>query len=115
MLGRQVLGIVSVTGDSMTPTFHAGDRLLVLNWPPRLVAALRGAVVIAVLPTHFYFPTSSPTVVKRLKAVRGPQVWLEGDSPHSMDSRTLGWLPASAVKSVVLYRLSSSDRADVVR
>jgi nickel-type superoxide dismutase maturation protease len=88
---------VLVQGPSMAPALRHGDQLLVLftRRPPK-----PGSVVVVSLP-------GGTLAVKRLLRV-GPdgQVWVEGDNPFgSTDSRTLGALPAEAMRGRVLLRL----------
>jgi signal peptidase I len=94
------LRVVTVEGPSMVPAFRHGDRLLVWLRPPRRTPAV-GTVVLVQLPDR-------PLSVKRLVAVEGDgRIRVEGDNPFgSTDSRQLGALPASALRGVVLRRLS---------
>jgi nickel-type superoxide dismutase maturation protease len=96
------LRVVLVRGPSMVPTFRHGDRLLVWLRVPRRTPAV-GTVVLVQLPDR-------PLSVKRLTAVEPDgRIRVEGDNPlGSTDSRQLGPLPPSALRGVVLRRLSAA-------
>jgi nickel-type superoxide dismutase maturation protease len=97
---RWPLRVVTVHGPSMVPAYRHGDRLLVWLRPPRRTPAI-GTVVLVQLPDR-------PLSVKRLVAIEPDGgVRVEGDNPAaSTDSRQLGPLPATALRGVVLRRLS---------
>ena len=90
---------VEVVGPSMVPALRHGDRLLVWlrrpKHPPR-----PGTVVIVELPDR-------PLAVKRLAAVDADgSIRVEGDNPYgSTDSRSLGSLPAAALRGAVIARM----------
>lgn len=97
------LGIARVTGRSMEPTLHQGDRLVVLyGAPPR-----RGGLAVVRLPAADADPR--PLAVKRVTGrPPGSQThwWVERDNPNEgVDSWTLGPIPQSDVKARVLVRL----------
>jgi len=87
---------VEVAGDSMLPTLHPGDRLLVLRRvPPRL-----GDVVAVVDPR-----VPARTMVKRVAALDHRGVTVLGDNPGaSTDSRDLGPLAPATVRGRAFYR-----------
>jgi nickel-type superoxide dismutase maturation protease len=93
------LRTVDVQGPSMVPALRDGDRLLVWLRTPRRAPAL-GRVLVVALPER-------PLAVKRLVAVDGDGgLRVEGDNPFgSTDSRTLGPLPPTSVRGVVLGRI----------
>ncbi len=93
------LRLVLVRGPSMVPALRDGDRLVVwMRWPRRTPSV--GRVVVVELPDR-------PLSVKRLMSVeRDGRITVEGDNEFgSTDSRTLGSLPATAVRGVVLARV----------
>ena len=122
--------VVTVSGSSMEPTYHDGDRLLAVR---RSAATLRtGQVVVADLLTRLPGLTSQSVaaslhqsghrqVIKRIAAVAGEPVppgvdaaptvppgmlVLLGDNPEgSVDSRQYGYVAAEQVIGVVLRRL----------
>jgi nickel-type superoxide dismutase maturation protease len=93
---------VEVAGDSMLPTLHPGDRLLVLRPAP----ARRGDVVAVVDPR-----LAARTMVKRVAAVGPEGITVLGDNPAaSTDSRDLGPLPPAVVRGRIFYRYFPASR-----
>lgn len=88
-------GLAVVRGRSMEPTLVDGDRLLVRHGArPR---AHRLAVV--ALP-------DGVLAVKRLSYRVGDGWWVQRDNPvEGVDSRTVGALPDSDVRAIVLCRV----------
>jgi nickel-type superoxide dismutase maturation protease len=86
---------VLVSGDSMEPTLHEGDMLLV-SYGGRVHPA--DVVVVSL-------PGGRPLSVKRA-VLRGAEGWwVEGDCPsRSTDSRQLGPLPDASVLGRVVLR-----------
>jgi signal peptidase I len=116
---RRRLLLVEVVGDSMAPTYRHGDRLLVV----RRRRFRTGQVVIAARGMADLAPGGCPWLVKRLAAMPGeatPEaavaasggrrtvpahaVVLLGDSPASIDSRSVGFVPLADLGGVVLGR-----------
>ncbi len=93
---------VLVQGDSMAPTFRAGDRLLVRSGG----RAIRPGDVVVVAAMN-----GRPEIVKRVYSM-GPNptrpdnpVDVRGDNPeHSTDSRTFGSIPRSSIVGRVVRR-----------
>lgn len=91
-----------MVGDSMLPTLHAGDRLLVLRPAPARI----GDVVAVVDPR-----LASRTMVKRVAALGAEGVTVRGDNAGaSTDSRHLGPLPPSALRGRAFYRYHPAGR-----
>jgi signal peptidase I len=102
------LGIVRVTGRSMEPTLHTGDRMVVLRGaPPKL-----GRLAIVRLPPD---PDGAPRplAIKRV-TMRDPQdprrYWVESDNQGELgvaDSWTygVGSLGRDQIRALVLFRL----------
>ena len=105
---------VLVEGDSMEPTYSAGDWLMAkwgdyaLKSPGLSLGNLFGDRIevgdIAVIerpeqPGIFY--------VKRVTEVRheSNQIFVSSDNPIGTDSRQWGWLPVLSVKAKVLSRV----------
>jgi nickel-type superoxide dismutase maturation protease len=93
------LRVAEVSGPSMVPALRHGDRLLVWLREPRRTPSI-GVVVLVELPDR-------PLSVKRLVAVESDgRIKVEGDNElGSTDSRTLGSLPASALRGIAVARL----------
>ncbi|WP_018350494.1 S26 family signal peptidase [Longispora albida] len=110
--------VITVSGESMEPTYVDGDRLLVR----RSRTAGRGAAVVFAPPGPG-LPGDPPWLVKRATATAGDRVPEEmtgavrvpvvpagylavlGDNPRSLDSRRFGLVPESALLGVVVRRL----------
>jgi signal peptidase I len=111
VLGRRWLTVV-VTGNSMAPSFHDGQRLLVTRRDTARPLAVGDVVVFSV-------PHAGDLAlrIKRVAAIAGEPVpaWVDrlgsivppahlvvaGDNPVSQDSRQLGFVPETAVIAVV--------------
>jgi len=113
---RRRLLLVTVEGESMEPTYTAGDRLFVRR--TTLAGVRRGAVVVLVAPAGAP-ATDPPLLVKRAVAVPGDPVpggipvpdrtvpagrlvVLGDNTDRSADSRIRGFIPAADVVGVVL-------------
>lgn len=109
--------IVHVTGGSMEPSLHHGDRLLLRRGRGRLT---RGSIV-ALRTTELtrQWPADYPALmVKRLVAGPGDplpgqdrtvppgHVYVLGDTPNSLDSRTFGAVPVHLIAGRVVRTLS---------
>ena len=94
-------GTVSVSGQSMQPTFSDGDWLCV-RWLNGQTSALeRGAIVVIERegrPGIF--------LVKRIQKFHSGRYWVEGDSAESTDSRSWGWIPPHEIRGRVIFRLA---------
>jgi len=97
-----------IEGDSMEPTYSAGDWLMG-RWAKYKVTGLNrikiGDVVVIERdeqPGIFY--------VKRISEVRksgdgAPAVYLLSDNTAGTDSRTWGWLPITSVRAKIVFRM----------
>jgi nickel-type superoxide dismutase maturation protease len=94
--GGAPLGLAEVTGASMVPTLHHGDRLLV-----RYGARVRaGDVVVLRHPLQ-----QDLLIVKRAAQRRPGGWWVLGDNPFAeSDSRAFGAVPDELVLARVLGR-----------
>ena len=111
---------VLVEGNSMTPTYNAGDWLLA-RWaeyslasaaPAKLLHRLRIGNYIAVGDAVVIERAEQPGVyfVKRIVDVKAElgkdlQVFVRSDNPEGTDSRTWGWLSLETVKARVDCRV----------
>jgi signal peptidase I len=95
-----------VEGDSMEPTYSAGDWLMG-RWANYKLSGLNrikvGDVVVVERdeqPGIFY--------VKRVNKIRGEEsagIYLLSDNESGTDSRSWGWLPITAVRAKILFRM----------
>ncbi|MFC4107982.1 S26 family signal peptidase [Micromonospora zhanjiangensis] len=126
---RRCLVMVAVDGESMAPTFHNGDRLLVRR---TRLARVRPQDVVVVKSLdqfleHGVVPDNRARyMVKRAVSVPGDPVPLErvpllasvtensvpggrlvllGDNPQSYDSRHFGYCPGELLVGVVVRRI----------
>ncbi|MEP9383708.1 S24/S26 family peptidase [Nocardioides sp. KR10-350] len=94
------LGLARVSGESMTPTLSAGDRLLVSY---RRTPS-EGALVVARLPDGTV--AVKRAVERRTTRSGGPGWWLLSDNPDAgVDSRHRGVIADADVLAVVLARV----------
>jgi signal peptidase I len=118
---RRRLWVITVRGQSMTPTYRDGDRLLV--WRPGRFR-VRAGVVVVFAPPDAGPPLDVPWLVKRVVAVTGDQVpddvrpvagmarvptgrlVVRGDGARSLDSRHFGLVDSGTVLGVVVRRLT---------
>jgi nickel-type superoxide dismutase maturation protease len=95
---------VAVEGASMAPTLLPGDFLVATRWGvPR-----RGSMVVVEHPARPGYE-----MVKRIAAGTPDRegFWLLGDNPaESTDSRTLGPMPAEAIRGVIRLRYWPASR-----
>jgi signal peptidase I len=102
-----------IEGDSMEPTYSAGDWLMG-RWAKYKVTGLNrikvGDVVVIERdeqPGIFY--------VKRISEIRSnngeaPAVYLLSDNTAGTDSRTWGWIPVTAVRAKILFTMKRARR-----
>lgn len=121
VLLRRTLLTITVHGNSMSPTFADGDRLVVRRGGQGTV----GDVVVFAHPAPV--AGDPDMLVKRVAAVPGDpvpaavrpvvdcpdvprgQLVVLGDNAHSLDSRTLGFIAADDVVGVVRRRLGEAS------
>jgi signal peptidase I len=112
--------VVTVDGDSMSPAYRDGERLLVRR--RRLGGVRRGMPVLVRLPPPEGGAVGEVLMVKRAAALPGDplpagvpgrervvppaRLVVLGDNPNgSHDSRAVGWVRAGALVGVVVRRL----------
>ena len=99
---------VEIVGDSMRPTLHPGDRLVVApRWAGRLGGTVRPGDLAA-----FPDPRQPARVmVKRVHSLGPEGLWVLGDNPpHSTDSRRFGPVALERVRGRAVYRYHPPDR-----
>ncbi len=137
---RRRLLMVSVSGDSMRPTYRSGDRVLVRRVPAGrlrredvVLADVAGLVVerAGLMPSQVTVDPGAGYVVKRVAAIpgdpvpaevprqadetavpRGAFVLLGDNAGHSMDSRHFGYVPAAGLVGKVVRVLPARALGD---
>lgn len=88
-----------VSGESMEPTFHAGDRLFVCRFWYRLRPLRVGDVVVLT------DPRDDKLLLKRITAVEEGHIFVVGDNKAmSTDSRTFGAVSSARIVGKVIWR-----------
>jgi signal peptidase I len=96
VLARTAFLLVTVRGNSMSPTLHDGERVLV-----RRSRRIRtGQVVIFATVRHQR--SDPPWLVKRVTGVEGEQFTVAGDNPRSLGSAQLGVIPRADLLGIVI-------------
>ena len=99
---------VVVSGNSMSPTYSAGDWLLIRYLSGQEHTLVSGLVYLIEDPTR-----PGINLLKRLKEVRlengVTRYWVEGDNLASTDSRQWGWIEKDRFKAKVLLRYKKGD------
>ncbi|CAN1644344.1 sod_Ni_protease, nickel-type superoxide dismutase maturation protease [Candidatus Nanopelagicaceae bacterium] len=102
-----------IEGDSMEPTFSAGDWLMG-RWAKYKLTGLNrikvGDVVVIERdeqPGIFYVKRISQT---RSSGSEIPSIYLLSDNEAGTDSRTWGWLPITAVRAKIQFRMKRASR-----
>ena len=102
-----------VEGDSMEPTFSAGDWLMGRWAKYKLTGFNRikvGDVVVIERdeqPGIFYVKRISET---RTSGGHMPTIYLLSDNEAGTDSRTWGWLPITSVRAKILFTMKRASR-----
>ena len=101
-----------VEGDSMEPTYSAGDWLMG-RWAQYKLTGLNrikiGDVVVIERdeqPGIFYVKRISQT---RVPDGVMPSIYLLSDNAAGTDSRTWGWLPITAVRAKIQFRMKRAS------
>jgi len=96
-------GTVKIAGESMAPSYSAGDWLLV-RWFDHPPSDLTGDGLISKVVVVEREERPGIFLVKRLQKSHGGIYWVQGDNEESTDSRTWGWIPAHELVGVVVLR-----------
>ena len=107
---------VKVAGESMSPTFHDGD-VLVVKWFEEVKSELPLASVVVIerdeMPGVYF--------IKRIQKAHSGAYWVEGDNrepdveKRMNDSRTWGYIPAHEIRGRVLIRLKKVNARKLQR
>ena len=106
--GSSAWRTVAVAGNSMSPTLVEGDWLVV-SWASEPAVPQLNKLKVYVIER-----ASRPGifVIKRLIEIGSGEndgkVWVEGDNETSTDSREWGWIPASELRAIVLFRFKKA-------
>jgi phage repressor protein C with HTH and peptisase S24 domain len=96
-----------VVGDSMAPTYNAGDWLMGRWAKYKLMGAHRikaGNVIVIEReeqPGIFYVKRVTQT---RTSGGHMPTIYVSSDNPDGTDSRHWGWLPITSVRAKIWFR-----------
>lgn len=93
-----VLEILRVSGVSMAPTLSDGDYVLALSHKVCAQPPAVGSVIVVRHP-------DLGVLVKRVVAVEGGRIAIDGDNPTSLDRSGLGSIKASQVLGRALLRI----------
>ena len=97
---KRRLGTVAVAGESMTPTFNAGDWLLVM-WGGEFRLGQSVLIERQAQPGVF--------LIKRVVRMEEDKYWVEGDhKEESTDSRQWGALERSEIVATVVFRFKKA-------
>jgi len=92
-----MIRILRVQGDSLSPQYRDADFVVVVTKRLRLRV---GDTVVFRHPVY-------GTLIKQVKHIEPDgALWVEGVHPHSVDSRTFGPVPRTAVVGRVLWHVS---------
>lgn len=102
-----------VEGDSMEPTYSAGDWLLGRWSNYKLVGFNRLKVGDVVVIEREEQP--GILYVKRINETRAsgghmPTIYVSSDNPSGTDSRQWGWLPITSVRAKILFRIKRAKK-----
>jgi nickel-type superoxide dismutase maturation protease len=96
MVGKFGLTVARVQGESMAPSYHSGDLVLIR----KSRKAKRNNIAIAHRPDK-----EDLLIIKRVITITNNGYWLQGDnSEYSDDSRLFGEVPKELIKGVVLFK-----------
>ena len=102
-----------IEGDSMEPTYSAGDWLMG-RWSKYNVTGLNRIIVGDVVvierdeqPGIFYVKR-----ISEISSAKGetPTLYLLSDNSDGTDSRTWGWLPVTSVRAKIQFRMKRGKR-----
>ena len=102
-----------VEGDSMEPTYSAGDWLLGRWGNYKLIGFNRLKVGDVVVIEREEQP--GILYVKRVSQTRSsgghmPTISVSSDNPSGTDSRQWGWLPITSVRAKILFRIKRAKK-----
>ena len=94
------LFVYFIKGNSMSPTFSDGDKLLVLRFVYRIITPRLNDIVIASDPRDGKF------LLKRITSIKGSTFFLSGDNKKaSTDSKQFGMIDRSGLIGKVIGKI----------
>ena len=92
--------IVNIVGDSMSPTFVNGDKILI-SYIPYLVKVIKeGDIVVA------KSPKDNINIIKRITKIKNNLYYIEGDNKKfSKDSNNFGYIKKDNILSKYILRV----------
>lgn len=94
------LFVFTIHGNSMSPLFRGGEKVLVLRFIYILIPPRIDDIVIAIDPRDGKY------LLKRVHQIKNKKIFLMGDNYlESTDSRKFGMIDASALIGKIIYKL----------
>jgi type IV secretory pathway protease TraF len=92
-----MIKLFRIVGDSLYPLYKEGE----------LVIAMRPKYGLLVKPHDIVTFTCKGVgvMIKRVRSVENTQVFVEGTSPNSVDSRVFGTIPLSEISYKILFKI----------
>lgn len=92
-----MIKLFRIDGDSLYPLYKAGE----------LVIALRLAYGLHVKPLDIvtFSYKNVGIMIKRVRSIENNQVFVEGTTPDSIDSRVFGTIPLSNISYKILFKI----------
>ena len=96
---------LKVTGESLSPSFHEGDYVLIAKSPFLLRSLHSGEVIVFRHPSY-------GVMIKRIERLSpdGNEIYVLGTHPESTDSRQFGPVRREDVVGKVLWRIKSNHQ-----
>lgn len=89
---HKIFSIITVSGDSMIPSYYSGDKVLIVSF---YLSLKEGDVIV--------FKYDEEILIKRILFIREDGIFVLGDNKeNSIDSTTFGLIPKSSIIGKVL-------------
>jgi phage repressor protein C with HTH and peptisase S24 domain len=98
-----VIRVIKVTGDSLSPSFHDGDYVLVATAPPFINRIRPGDIIV-------FEQENIGTMIKKVDHINRKTGWMYviGSHEHSVDSNRLGMIDRKSVIGKVICHIPGS-------
>ncbi|NMC13929.1 MAG: S26 family signal peptidase [Chloroflexi bacterium] len=95
-----ILGVIKVTGNSLSPEYNDGDFVLIAKIPCFLFNAKAGDIVVFEHPVY-------GQLIKKVDAVleQGDKIFVTGNHEQSIDSRHFGAISKHAIIGKVIWHI----------